>query len=514
MSRLRIVSVSILLLSVMSYQALAVDHTGFKQLEADMDAARLAEAHIFAPKTWEKAMDAFEDAQNDIQKNKKQKSLDEHVAEAAEYTANAVKAADVCKLSLQEYLDPRDRARAAGGPGRVAELYLEAEKQFIKATENVEDGDVKDGLKDAAKAGPLFDNVELEAIRVEILNAADVLIAKAVADEAEDYAVTTLDKAVSARSRANTILTSDRYNREEAVADAKLAEYEAQHASNIAKSVRSLDRNDQAWEKLMLGYEIQMNRAGAVYGHDYLPFDQGAQAAASLLVDESEALQNENAGLKAQLAAVVSALQSSLTRVDAAGSSEDPVELAGLIDKEIVAMIFAERDLGQQLSAGKDSFAALSLEQEKTAGELAVRQAKDAKFKKAKKLLNPSEGKVLFSAANDVVLRLPGLSFGSGKSEIQDAHVGLLAKVQTIIEMYPDSHLVIEGHTDLTGDPDKNQKLSEKRAYAVTQYLREAMMLKSETVRTVGYGADRPVSSNKTEDGRAKNRRIDIIILQ
>ena len=66
----------------------------------------------------------------------------------------------------------------------------------------------------------------------------------------------------------------------------------------------------------------------------------------------------------------------------------------------------------------------------------------------------------------------------------------------------------------MTGDPKSNLALSEKRAYAVMQYLRESMMLRSDTVRAIGYGADRPVASNKSEDGRAKNRRIDIIVMQ
>ncbi len=514
MSRLKLLCAIMLLLTVATSQALAADKTAFKKLEADMDAARLNEAHIFAPQTWEKAIEAYEDAQKDIQKNKKQKSLDEHVAEAAEYTANAVKAADVCKLSLQEYLDPRDRARAAGGPSRVAMLYAEAEEQFLKATEDVEDGDVKDGIEEAAKAGPMFDNVELEAIRVEILNAADVLIAKAVADEAEDYAVTTLDKARSARSRANTILTSDRYNRDEAVADAKLAQYEAQHASNIAKSVRSLDRNDQAWEKLMLGYEIQMNRAGATFGHDHLPFDNGSEAAATQLVDDSLALQQENANLKSQLREVAMALQTSLSRVNTTTASENPQELASLLDRQLSTMLANKEELNKLLTEGQNNLAALSQQQQEVEGQLAIRLEKEATFKKAKKLLKPSEGQVLFNAANDVVLRLPGLSFASNQSEIQDSHVTLLAKVEEIIEMYPEQHLVIEGHTDSVGDPVANVSLSEKRAYAVTQYLRESMMLRSETVRTVGYGADRPVSTNKTDEGRAKNRRIDIIILQ
>jgi len=252
MSRSRVFSAGLVLLILWAGQAFAVDKTGFKALETQMDAARLAEANIFAPETWEKAIEAYERALTDINKRKKQKNLDKHVAEAAEYTANAMKATEVCKLSLEEYLGPRTRAQVAGAPARVPELYQEAEEQFMEATENVEDGDVKDGLKDAAKSGALFETAELEAIRRDILGHADVLIAKAEADEAEKYAVTTLDKARSARRRASTVLTADRYNRVETVADAKLSEYEAVHASNIALSVRSLSRNDQAWEKLML----------------------------------------------------------------------------------------------------------------------------------------------------------------------------------------------------------------------------------------------------------------------
>ncbi|MCP4293973.1 MAG: OmpA family protein [bacterium] len=514
MSRHKLFSLCLFILAVTFSQALAVDQTAFRKLEADMDAARLAEANIFSPETWEKAMDAYEKAQKDIQKQKKQKTLDEHVAEAAEYTANAVKAAEVCKLSLQEYLDPRERAKAAGGPGLVPALYQEAEKQFMKATEDVEDGDVKDGLEEAAEAGPMFDKVEMEAIRFSILHKADLLIAKAVADEADDFAVTTLDKARSARSRANTVLTADRYNRTESVADAKLAEYEALHASNIAKSVRSLDRNDQAWEKLMLGYEIQMNRAGVAFGNEYLPFDSGAEAAATILVDNALAVQQENENLRLQLKSVTASLRGSLNRVESPSTSVDPRELADLVDREILTMLASKRDLNDQISEGKASLAEVSLQQQKAQYELSVRREKDDKFKAARRLFNPSEGKVLYNASNDIVLRLHGLSFKVGRSEIQDSHVTLLAKVQDIIEMYPASSLVIEGHTDLTGDPLTNVTLSEKRAYSIMQYLRETMMINANKIRAVGFGADKPVASNKTEDGRAKNRRIDIIVMQ
>ena len=92
--------------------------------------------------------------------------------------------------------------------------------------------------------------------------------------------------------------------------------------------------------------------------------------------------------------------------------------------------------------------------------------------------------------------------------------VALLAKVQEVVKMYPNAHFTIEGHTDTLGDPSSNVTLSEKRSYAVMQYLRQSMLLPMDHVKSIGYGADHPVASNTTTDGRAKNRRIDIVIMQ
>ena len=111
---LRTALILVLGATILASDAVAADRSGYDRLVADMDAALAAGADVFAPKTWEKAVKAFEKARKDVAENKKQRTLDEHVAEAAEYTANAVKAAEVGKLSLQEYLEPRDKARAAG----------------------------------------------------------------------------------------------------------------------------------------------------------------------------------------------------------------------------------------------------------------------------------------------------------------------------------------------------------------------------------------------------------------
>ena len=76
---------------------------------------------------------------------------------------------------------------------------------------------IKNALKEAQKANPLFLVAEMEAIRKDVLGKADKLIEKALADDAGKYALSTLDKAKTARTKANTIISSDRYNRKDAI---------------------------------------------------------------------------------------------------------------------------------------------------------------------------------------------------------------------------------------------------------------------------------------------------------
>ncbi|MCP4686133.1 MAG: OmpA family protein [bacterium] len=495
----------------------AADRTGYDELTAIMDSAKVKEAGVFSPKTWEKAVKKYAEATRSFDLGKNQKTIDKYVAESREYAENALKAAEVGKLSLQEYQAPRDKARAAKAHTLVPVLYGKAEAQFLKATAKVESGDVKNALKEADKATPLFDVAELEAVRAEVLGAADKLIAKAVADDAGKFALSTLDKARTARTRANAILTSDRYNRTESVAEATRAEYEARHSSNIGLSVRSLNRNDQAWEKLMLGYEIQMNRVGQAAEMEHLPFDEGALAAADALIHYIESVRSDRERVSGQMGDIFSEvskqLKSTLDRLEVTTDEENPVALAKMVDQRLSDLLVEKAGLAEQVQSSQTQLTELSQAHEGISEELSVRKEREDKFRTAKQVLNPSEGEVLFNSSNDIVLRLSGLSFDVGKSDIKDDHMELLRKIQSVIEMFPTSQLVVEGHTDDRGEASSNVTLSEKRAFAVMQYLRQAMLIPAERIQSIGFGADRPVASNKTSDGRAKNRRIDIIIM-
>ena len=512
------VFVVISLLMVMTGLAGAVNRGAFDELGPVFDSAKVMEADVFAPKTWEKAAKAYDKAREAINRNKKQKSVDKAVDEAREYVENALKAAEVCKLSLQEYLSPREKAKEAGAPRLVPKLYQKAYLQFVKATAKVESGDVKNALKEAEKSTPLFDIAEMEAIRADILGGADRLIEKALADEAGKYALSTLDKARTARKKANAILSNDRYNRTESVPEADRAEYEAQHASSIAASVRSLNKNDQAWEKLILVYEIQMNRVGTELGLDFLPFHNGPFEAADTIIARVTSLQADNDRMKKESEELTSSLtgqlQQTLALFGDASAIEDPTVLAKTVEQRVSVLLEDKDMLAEQVETSQSQLSTLSAEHQEMSAELDSRLEQEKKFKTAKMKLNPSEGEVLFNSSNDIVLRLTGLSFDVNKSDIKDEHTSLLKKVMEVIELFPETQLVIEGHTDDSGDPQANLQLSEKRAFAVMQYLRQSLLIPADRVRAIGYGSDRPVASNKTTDGRAKNRRIDVIIMQ
>lgn len=93
------------------------------------------------------------------------------------------------------------------------------------------------------------------------------------------------------------------------------------------------------------------------------------------------------------------------------------------------------------------------------------------------------------------------------KSEAQQ-NIEQLAKT---LNKYSDTNVLIEGHTDNTGKDDYNQKLSERRAEAVSEFTKKQGVADSR-ITTAGYGEKQPIADNNTVDGRQKNRRVEIAI--
>jgi len=107
------------------------------------------------------------------------------------------------------------------------------------------------------------------------------------------------------------------------------------------------------------------------------------------------------------------------------------------------------------------------------------------------------------------------IEFDFAKSVIKKKYNDNIKKVADFMRQYPDTNVVIEGHTDnvdVFHDPSNNIKLSQARADSVRQYLIDQFGIDASRITAVGYGPNRPVADNDTEEGRQKNRRVEAVI--
>ncbi len=116
-------------------------------------------------------------------------------------------------------------------------------------------------------------------------------------------------------------------------------------------------------------------------------------------------------------------------------------------------------------------------------------------------VLTKVEEKIIFTAVSD-------LQFETGKSTIKAYSFDSLNELAELMVKRPELTLILSGHTDNVGKPASNKILSVKRAQAVKEYLMEAGVDGSRIAAT-GYGSSKPVASNKTPQGRQKNRRVE-----
>jgi len=103
-----------------------------------------------------------------------------------------------------------------------------------------------------------------------------------------------------------------------------------------------------------------------------------------------------------------------------------------------------------------------------------------------------------------------GIEFDTGKATLKPESEKVLAQVLTLLNAQPDWKMKIEGHTDSTGTKVGNQKLSQQRAAAVVAWLVKNGIAPARLI-AAGLGDTKPIADNTTEEGRARNRRVELV---
>ena len=118
----------------------------------------------------------------------------------------------------------------------------------------------------------------------------------------------------------------------------------------------------------------------------------------------------------------------------------------------------------------------------------------------------------MYRVRDNVLLSAHGFAFAPGKSEISTENFALLDKIKRSIAEFDGAQVVVSGYTDSTGSAEINQALSEQRATNVARFLTDVGGVDATRVSSVGYGEEKPVANDATPEGRALNRRIEILI--
>ena len=450
--------------------------TFFKEADAAKAAADAANAALLAPRSYERGVQEYGDAEYALERGRNIETVRSNAADAARYFKAATKAAELASTALAQVMKSRQDAANARAPELESELWQQAQRKFGEAIRLLERGDLKGAKRRESEATILYRDAELIAIKAQYLTETRNLLAQADRARVGRYAPVTLEKAKQLLANAERELNENRYDTDLPRSLARQANYEAKHAiylSEVARKVR--DRNLSA-EMLVLEWEAALRKVAD--SADVMPnMENGPDALSAELVAYIDQLRTENQSLGQE-------------------KSENELRLA---------------DMEEELRALDERLGGATAERAALIQRLEAQARVKEQFEQVEKMFTSGEARV-FREGNNIILRLVGLTFDSGASQIRPQSFDLLGKVEKAIDVFPQSELIIEGHTDSHGGDDFNQKLSQERAESVQQYMINAMRIPTYRLIATGYGETRPVASNETESGRARNRRIDIVI--
>ncbi len=444
-----------------------------------IEAAQKAQVEVLAPNSFAQAKLALTDAEKDYDKARKLEKIREKIVQSETALAQATKFAQTARIALATPLKARDDAVAVQADQFVRDAWLRAAERFAEAAAKVEKGDISGAQKRGAEAEVLLRDVELLAIKSSLLGEAQALIAKADAAKVSDFAPRTLAAAKKYVQQGDLEITRSRYDADVPKNLAAQAAYEARHALFLAETIGPLQdkkKDEHALEELLLSWEEPLKRIAAELGTNPR-FDAGYLRPTQELLERVQQLQRDSRQQKLDLAdrdAQVVMLTSEMKRI------ED--KLGGVAEERIT------------LQRRLDTQARLR-----------------ANIVQVESTFTPNEARV-FRQGDDLVISLLGITFPVGKSSIEPSSFALMTKVQEAIRLFPKSTLIVEGHTDGDGSDSANLILSQDRADAVKQYMVSNMGLDAEKISSIGYGESKPVASNQNAEGKARNRRIDLVM--
>jgi len=455
----------------------------FSRTQEKLNEAKASQADVLSPDTFLRATKKAAEAREDFKRNRGVGDIDKKLREADADFNQATQNAKLAKTAFAKLLQARDETLKANAPQYAVENYTTGEQYFKEAMRKLETGDMAGAKKRGDDAERLLRDAELQAIKVSTIGSVRALMTKAQEARVDKLAPLSFGRGQTLLAEAENILNTDRRAAATAREKAEAAEYEIRHAAYLAEQIQRVKVDERELEKVLLNSEKQIAEVSKE-----LKFSPQFEA-----------------GLAKPLNDIRSAIRTLL---------EEQHRLLAEVaqrDKRLDELNRGLEEKNKEINAMQEAKTGLESELVKKQQLLLEKQRQEEKLRGIETLFAPAEAKVIRESA-DLRIRLGGLTFPSGRATIQPEYFSLLTKLQRAIREFPAAKVVIEGHTDNVGNDAYNLNLSAERARAVQQYLLANMGLVEDRVQALGYGEERPIANNDTDEGRVQNRRIDVVI--
>jgi len=427
-------------------------------LDNDLANARNNQLNVLSPTWFAEAASSLDTAKIELDQGKELSGILNNIALGRAQLQKAEETARISRTTLTDVIKDRDLARAAGAV-KLGKDYTEVEEEFLELTRAIEKNDLKYAQKHKKKVAEAFRQLEMRAIKIETIGEVRRLM-KAAKDRGIDkIAPESFAVAQKKLTETDVFITENPYQKEMMLQKAGEALFMARRLFQIAGQSEKFNTMDPEQTTLWVE-QILHDITEKLYATDMR--DQSYEIQVENILGSVLALQDDRRFMFDQVKALQSEIEAKNTQI---------------ADKEHLAA-------------------------EKRFNEL---------FIKVQNIFDPDEAEV-YKKGNLLIIRLRGIQFPVGQSVIMPDNYPLLTKIQQAIRTFGEPDVIIEGHTDSTGSDEINEHLSQQRSESVRQYLVANKTLTYDRIVAVGYGSSKPLASNKTEEGRAINRRIDVII--
>jgi len=421
--------------------------------------------------------------------------------------------ADTARATIPDAIEARRLARTAGAAAFESE-YADVEENFLKLTQSIENDNPGSARRNQKKVAEAYHVLEIRAIKEHTLGKVRELLKQAEGEEAARFAPEMLVDVRRELEATDVFITTNPYATEEMQKRAEVARF---------KSVRLLELVRQAARiremkpvDIAIWVEERLKQAADALGAADMR-DQSFETQMDHIVGTITSLRKDRNFVLEQNVTLKNRIEKEQQR-----SRTDREAMQTRYDAEIEGLMTQVAILEGKSRSETERLRALESEKrserERLEAERRVAEAKLAAERRFNELYNQVNAMFLPEEAEcykqglQLVVRLRSMRFPVGQAVILPENYPLLSKVQRAIRSFGEPDVLIEGHTDSTGSAELNELLSQQRADAVSQYLLANGTVRKRQIVATGYGASKPLAPNATAEGRAVNRRIDVVL--